>query len=77
MPNRWIKQSIRETLLFIIASNNFKYLGVALLKQIKSYIIKTLKKEIKEDIRRLKKSSMLMDIIINIVKMSTLPKATY
>lgn len=45
---------IRETAPFTTASNNIKYLGVTLTKEMKDLYnknIKTLKKEIEEDIR--------------------------
>jgi hypothetical protein len=65
---------------FIIATNNIKYLGITLVKQMKDLYdkkFKHLKKEIKEDLRRWK--DLLCSWIgrINIVKMSILPKAIY
>ena len=51
------EKEIRETTLFTIATNNIKYLGVTLTKQVK-YLqdknFKSLKKEVKEDLRRWK-----------------------
>ena len=47
----------RETTPFTIGTNNIKYLGVTLTKQVKDLYdknVKSLKKEIKEDIRRWK-----------------------
>jgi len=51
------EKEIRETTPFIIDSNNIKYLGVTLTKQVKDLYnknFKTLKKEIEEDLRRWK-----------------------
>jgi hypothetical protein len=47
----------RETTPFTIVTNNIKYLGVALTKEVKDLYdknFKSLKKEIKEDLRRWK-----------------------
>jgi hypothetical protein len=49
--------SIREKTPFTIATNNIKYLSLILTKQVKDLHdknFKSLKKEIEEDIRRLK-----------------------
>ena len=49
------KKEIRETTPFKIATNNKKYLGVTLTKQMKDLYdksFKPLRKEIEEDIRR-------------------------
>ena len=49
---------------FTIAKNSIKYLGVSLTKQVKDLYDKnfrSLKKEIEEDLRKWKKSSMFMD----------------
>jgi hypothetical protein len=51
------EKEIRETTPFTIATNNIKYLGVTLTKQVKDLydkIFKTLKTKIKEDMRRWK-----------------------
>jgi hypothetical protein len=51
------KEEIRETTPFTIVTNNIKYLGVTLTKEVKDLCdknFKTLKKEIEEDLRRLK-----------------------
>ena len=48
------EKEIRETIPFTIATNNIKYLGVTLTKQVKDLYdknFKSLKKEIEEDIR--------------------------
>jgi hypothetical protein len=57
------ENEISETTPLIIVTNNIKYLGVTLMKQVKNLYdknFKCLKKEIKEDLRRWK-DSMLMD----------------
>jgi hypothetical protein len=49
------KLKIRETTPFSIVTNNIKYLGVTLTKEVKDLYnknFKSLKKEIKEDLRR-------------------------
>jgi hypothetical protein len=49
------EKDIRETTPFTIITNNIKYLGVTLTKQVKDLYdkkFKSLKKEIKEDLRR-------------------------
>jgi hypothetical protein len=71
---------IRETTPFSIVTNNIKYLGVTLKKEVKDLYDNnstSLKKEIKEDLRRWK--DLLCSWIgrINIVKMAILPKAIY
>ena len=51
------EKEIRETSLFTIATNNIIYLGVTLTKDVKDLFdkkFKSLKKEIKEDIRKWK-----------------------
>jgi hypothetical protein len=49
------KKEIRETIPFTIVTNNIKYLGVTLTKQVKCLYdknFKSLKKEIEDDFRR-------------------------
>jgi outer membrane lipopolysaccharide assembly protein LptE/RlpB len=49
------EKEIRETISFTIATNNIKYLGVTLTKQMKDLYdnnSKSLKKEIEEDLRK-------------------------
>jgi outer membrane lipopolysaccharide assembly protein LptE/RlpB len=49
------EKEIRETISFTIATNNIKYLGVTLTKQVKDLYdnnFKSLKKEIEEDLRK-------------------------
>jgi hypothetical protein len=51
---KWAEKGIRETTPFMILTNNIKYLGVTLTKQVKDRYdknLKTLKKEI-EDLRK-------------------------
>jgi hypothetical protein len=50
------EKEIRETTPFTIVTNNIKYLGVTLTKEVKDLYDKNLKslKEIKEDLRRWK-----------------------
>jgi hypothetical protein len=57
------EKEIRETTSFTIVTNNIKYLGVTLTKQVEDMYgknFKSLKEEIKEDLR-IKRSPMLMD----------------
>jgi hypothetical protein len=63
-----------------IVTNNIKYLGVILIKKVKDLYdknFKSLKKEIKEDLRRWKDLPCSWIGRINIVKMAILPKAIY
>jgi hypothetical protein len=56
MVTGWEK--IRETTPFIIATNSTKYLGLTLTKQVKNLYdknFKSLKKEIKENLRKWKR----------------------
>ena len=65
---------------FTIVTNNIKYLGVTLTKEVIDLYgknFKSLKKEIKEDLRRWKDLPCSWIGRINIVKMATLPKAIY
>jgi hypothetical protein len=51
------EKEIRETTAFSIVTNNIKYLGVTLIKEMKDLYdknFKSLKKEIEEDLRRWK-----------------------
>jgi hypothetical protein len=57
------EKEISETTHFTIVTNNIKYLGVSLTKEVKDLYdknFKSLKKEIKED-QKMKRSPMLMD----------------
>jgi hypothetical protein len=53
--NKWAKKEIREIISFTAVTNNIKYLGVILTKQVKDLDdknFKSLKKESQEDLRR-------------------------
>jgi hypothetical protein len=53
--DQWTEKEIRETIPFTIVTNNIKYLGVTLTKEVKGLYdknYKSLKKEIEEDLRR-------------------------
>ena len=74
------EKEIRETTPFTIATNNIKYLGVTLTKQVKDLYdnnFKSLKKEIEEDLRKWRDLPCSWIGRINIVKMAILPKAIY
>jgi len=72
------EKEIREISLFTKITNNIKYIGVTLTKQVK-YLYdknsKSLEKEIEEDLRRLKDLPCSWVGRINIVKMAILQKA--
>jgi hypothetical protein len=73
-------KNIRGTTLLTITTNNIKYLGVTLTKQVKDLYdknFKSLRKEIEEDIRRWKELPRSWIGRLNIIKMSILPKAIY
>jgi hypothetical protein len=73
------EKEIRKTTPFTIGTNNIKYLGVILTKEVKDLHknFKSLKKEIKEDLRRLKDLPCSWIGRINTVKMVILMKAIY
>jgi hypothetical protein len=74
------EKEIREKIPFTIVTNNIKYLGVTLTKQVKDMYIKnfkSLKKEIKEDLRRQKDLPCSWIGEIDVVKMTIFPKAIY
>jgi hypothetical protein len=74
------EKEIRETTSFTIVTDNIKYLGVTLTKEVKDLYdknFKSLKEEIKEDLRRWKDLPCSWIGRINIVKMAILPKAIY
>ena len=78
--NEKIEREIKETIPFTIAMKRIKHLGIYLPKEIKDLYIekcKTLVKEIKEDTNRWRNIPCSWIGRINIVKMSTLPKAIY
>jgi hypothetical protein len=65
---------------FTIVTNNIKYLGVTLTKQVKDLYdnnFKSLKKEIKEHLKRWIDHPCSWIVRINTVKMAILPKAIY
>jgi hypothetical protein len=74
------EKEIMEKTPFIVMTNNMKYLGVTLNKQVK-YIyhknFKSLTNKLEEDFRRWKDLPCSWISRINIVKMAILPKATY
>jgi hypothetical protein len=77
---KWAEKEIREMTPFTIVTNNIKYLGVSLTKQVKDLYDKnfnSLKKEIEEDLRGRKDLLCLWIVRINIVKIAILPKAIY
>jgi hypothetical protein len=72
------EKKIMETTTFKIVTNNIKYLGVTLTKEVKDLYdknFKSLKKEIKENLRRWKALPCSWIVRINIVKMVILPKS--
>jgi hypothetical protein len=74
------EKDITGTTPFIIATNNIKHLGVTLTKQVKNLYdnnFKSLKKEIKEDLRKWRDLTCSWIGRINMVKMAILPKAIY
>ena len=74
------EKEIMETTPFTIFTNNIKYLGVTLTKEVKDLYdknFKSLKKEIEEDLRRLKDHPCSWIGRINTVKMVILSKAIY
>jgi hypothetical protein len=74
------EKEIRETTPFTVVTNNIKYLDVTLTKEVKNLYdknFKSLKREIKEDLRRWKDLPCSWIGRINIVKMTILPKAIY
>jgi hypothetical protein len=78
--DKWTEKEIREMTPFTIVTNNLKYLGVTLTKELKDLYdknFKSLKKEIKEDLRRWKDLPGSCISSINIVNMVILPKVIY
>ena len=69
------EKKIRETTPFSILTNNIKYLGLSLTKEVKDLYdknFKSLKKECKEDLKRWKNLPCSWNGRINIVKMAIL-----
>jgi hypothetical protein len=78
--NKQAEKEVRETTPFSIVTNNIKYLGVTLTKEVKDLYdknFKSLKKEIKEDLRRWEDLPCSWIGRVNIVKTATLSKAIY
>ena len=78
--NKQAENEIREASPFSIVTNNIKYFGVTLTKEGKDLYdknFKSLKKEIKEHLRRWKDRPLSWIGSINIVKMAILPKEIY
>ena len=78
--NKRSEREIKETIPFTTASKRIEYLGINLLKEPKelySENYKTLMKEIKDNTNRWKDMMCSWIGRINIVKMTTLPKAIY
>ena len=78
--NKQDGKELRETTPFTIVTNNIKYVGVTLTKQVKDLYeknFKSLKKETEKGIRRLEDLSCSQIGRINIVKMAILLKAIY
>jgi hypothetical protein len=76
--NKQAEKEMREIPPFTIVTNNIQCLGVNLTKQEKDLYdknFKSLKKEIKEDLRRWKDLPCSWIGRINIVKMAILPKS--
>jgi hypothetical protein len=70
------EKKIREITSFTIVTNNIKYLGVTLTKQVKDLYDKDFK-SLKKEIRRWKDLPCPWIGRINIVKIAILPKAIY
>jgi hypothetical protein len=74
--DKWAEEENRKTTPVTIVTNNIKYLGVTLTKQVKDLYnkkfksLKSLKKEIKEDLRKWRDLPCLWVGRINIVKMA-------
>ena len=74
------EKEIRKMTPFTIVTNNIKYLGVTLTKQVNNLYdknFKSLKKDIGEYLRRWKDLPCSWIGRVNIVKMAILPKAIY
>ena len=70
------EKEFRETTPFTIATNNIKYLGVTLTKQVNDLYdknFKSLKEDIEENLRRLKDLPCSWIYRINIVKIAIVP----
>jgi hypothetical protein len=76
---KWAEKENKETITFAIVTNNIKYFGVALnkLKNLYNSNFKSHKKEIEEDLRKLRDLPCSLIGRIKIVKMTIQPKAIY
>ena len=75
-----LEKKIREGIPFTITTNNIKYLGVTLTKQVEDLYdknFKSLRKEIEEDTRKWKDLSCCWIGRFNTVKMAIIPKSIY
>jgi hypothetical protein len=71
--DKQVEKEIRETRPFTIVTNNIKYLGVALTKEVKDLCVrnfKSLTKETKENLRRWKDLPCSWTDRINVVKIA-------
>ena len=78
--NKISEREIKETISFTTATKRTKYLGINLPKEVKDLYTENCKthlKETEEDTNKLKDSLCPWNGMINIVKMSILPKAIY
>ena len=80
MNNENLERTIKESIPFTIATKRIKYLGINLAKETKAPFTekyKTLMKEIKDNINRWRDIPCPWVRLINIVKMTILPKTVY
>ena len=80
VSNETSEREMRKTTPFAIASKKIKFLGISLIKEVKDLYnenYKTMKKEIKENLRRWKDFPCSWIGRIYIVKMAILPKVLY
>ena len=78
--NKLSERKIKKTILFTIASQRIKWLGINLTKDVKDLFLKnykTLKKGIEEDTNECKHIPCSWKGRINIIKMTIQPKAIY
>ena len=78
--NEILEKEYRNTILFEIAPQKIRYLGIYLNKEVKDLYAKnykTLIKEIKEDVKKWKDIPCSWVGKINIAEMAILPKANY
>ena len=77
---KYLNEIMKEKLLFVIATKRIKYLGINLTRETSDLFAKkhkTLMKAIKDDTNRWRDIPCSWIGRINIVKMTTLPKAIY